>query len=92
MPHPVGRAIVEGARTRGLVIPPVDDADLSIAHGVSGHLGGALIRVGSHHFIAEDCGIECGGSAREAARMRRGRHERGPCLKGPDAAGIDRSA
>lgn len=69
--HPVGRAIVEGARTRGLVIPPVDDADLSIAHGVSGHLEGALIRVGSHHFIAEDCGIECGGSEREAARMRR---------------------
>jgi Cu2+-exporting ATPase len=69
--HPVGRAIVAGARARGLAVPSVADADLSIAHGVSGHLEGALVRVGSHHFIAEDCGVECGGVAGEADRMRR---------------------
>ncbi|MGE4292151.1 MAG: heavy metal translocating P-type ATPase [Desulfovibrio sp.] len=69
--HPVGRAIVEGARKRGLPIPPVDDADLSIAHGVSGHLEGALIRVGSHHYIAEDCGVECDAAAGEAERLHR---------------------
>jgi Cu2+-exporting ATPase len=68
--HPVGRAIIEVAKGRGLAPEPAGRADLSIAHGVSGWLGGELIRVGSHHFIAEDCGIDCSVVADTARRLR----------------------
>jgi len=69
--HPVGRAVVEEASRRSLELLPIRDADFSIAHGVSAVLNGECVRVGSYHFIAEDCGIDCSSVAETAERLRK---------------------
>ncbi len=68
--HPIGRAVVEEARARGLALQAVQNADFSVAHGVSGTVGGQLVRVGSEHFLAEDCGLDCSAVAAEGKKLR----------------------
>lgn len=68
--HPVGRAIVREASRRGLRQVPVREVDFSVAHGVSALLGGERVRVGSHHYIAEDCGVDCSVLAETAQSFR----------------------
>jgi len=68
--HPIGRAILAEARKRGLRIPTPTRTDCSVAHGVSGMVEGVLVRVGSRHFIGDDCGIDCSSLEKPARRFR----------------------
>ncbi|WP_419785967.1 heavy metal translocating P-type ATPase [Pseudodesulfovibrio sp.] len=68
--HPIGRAILAEANRRGLAVPAPEHTDRSVAHGISGTVGGALIRVGSRHFLCDDCGIDCGSLAPQAETFR----------------------
>ncbi|NDV28543.1 heavy metal translocating P-type ATPase [Desulfovibrio sp. JC010] len=68
--HPVGLAIIRNAEERNLTPHPATEIDLTIAHGVSGMVGGKLIRVGNRHFIADDCGVDCSAVSEKAAELR----------------------
>lgn len=68
--HPVGRAIVREAASRDLAPLEVQDCECSIAHGVSGRIAGQRVRVGSRHFIADDCGVDCSELEETATRLR----------------------
>lgn len=57
--HPVASAVVSEATQRGLEPTAVGEVDFIVAHGVSAYLDGKRVLVGSHHFIAEDEGIDC---------------------------------
>ncbi|HSJ80400.1 MAG TPA: copper-translocating P-type ATPase, partial [Thiobacillus sp.] len=58
--HPLGQAIVVGARERGLDIAAVEDFRAVTARGVEGRVDGALVRVGSRRFLEEN-GIDPAG-------------------------------
>jgi Cu+-exporting ATPase len=45
--HPLGRAIVEGAKARGIDIPSVQDFDSDPGLGVWGHVDGRMVRIGN---------------------------------------------
>ncbi|WP_354696640.1 copper-transporting P-type ATPase [Elongatibacter sediminis] len=49
--HPLGRAIVEGAKARDLSIPPVADFDSDPGLGVWGQVGESTIRVGNERLM-----------------------------------------
>lgn len=51
--HPLGEAIVSGAREEGLDVPPVVDFQAITARGVQGRVDDQLIRVGSRRFLGE---------------------------------------
>ncbi len=51
--HPLGQAIVQGARDRGLDVPAVADFRALTARGVEGRVEGQLIRVGSRRLLAD---------------------------------------
>lgn len=68
--HPIGRSIIQETANRGLTPYQASDIDLSIAHGVSGTVQGSLIRLGSRHFINDDCGIDCSVMSRKAKALR----------------------
>ena len=44
--HPIARAVVQGARDRGLDIPPVTDARVEPGAGARAMLDGEIVRVG----------------------------------------------
>lgn len=58
--HPMARAVLEGARQRGIELPPAGQVDFIVAHGVSAYINGARILVGSRHFVEDDEKIDCG--------------------------------
>lgn len=49
--HPFAKAIREGATSRNLSIPPIDDADYKIGYGLRVRIGESIIRVGSMRFM-----------------------------------------
>jgi Cu+-exporting ATPase len=57
--HPLGQAIVLGARERGIEVPEVDGFRAITARGVEGTVDGEHVRVGSRRLLAE-AGIELG--------------------------------
>jgi Cu+-exporting ATPase len=57
--HPLGGAIVAGARDKGLEIPAVRDFKAVTARGVEGRVGDAFVRVGSRRLL-EEAGIALG--------------------------------
>ncbi|MCK4536989.1 MAG: HAD-IC family P-type ATPase, partial [Desulfuromonadales bacterium] len=57
--HPMARAVLEGARQRGIELPPTGQVDFIVAHGVSAYINGARILVGSRHFVEDDEKIDC---------------------------------
>jgi P-type Cu+ transporter len=57
--HPLGQAIVHGARERGVPIPAVEDFRAVTARGVEGRADGRWVRVGSRRLLGE-AGIELG--------------------------------
>lgn len=69
--HPVARAVVREAKARGLPLPPISRVDFIVAHGVSASINGDKILVGSHHFIAEDEGVDCAVFDDAATKLRR---------------------
>ncbi|WP_142849509.1 heavy metal translocating P-type ATPase [Telmatospirillum sp. J64-1] len=57
--HPLGQAIVTGARERGLDVPEVTEFKAITARGVEGKVDGRHVRVGSRRLLNE-AGIELG--------------------------------
>jgi len=68
--HPVARAVVSEARTRGLPFPPISQVDFIVAHGVSAHVDGKRVLVGSRHFLEDDEGVDCSPVRLLARRLR----------------------
>lgn len=68
--HPIGRAILHETQQRGLKAHKAQELDLSIAHGVSGMVRGQKVRVGSRHFIHDDCGIDCSSVSKRVDELR----------------------
>ena len=58
-PHSVARAIVEGARERGLSHDVELHAEVRyvVAHGIAAEVGGVHAVIGSAHFVFEDEGV-----------------------------------
>ena len=52
--HPLGRAVVDAAATRGVALMPVSDVRAIAGMGIQGHVAGQLIKVGSARFIGCD--------------------------------------
>jgi P-type Cu+ transporter len=57
--HPLGQAIVQGARERGLKLPTLEGFKAITARGVEGRIDGRLVRVGSRRLLQES-GIDPG--------------------------------
>ncbi len=57
--HPLGRAMVEGARERGLELPSADDFASETGRGVRARIDGRDVRVGSARWM-EESGVEIG--------------------------------
>jgi Cu2+-exporting ATPase len=68
--HPMGRAIIMEAKKLNLTPGRAKDVDLTVAHGVSGTVRGKLVRVGSRHFISDDCNVDCSALSDRAAKLR----------------------
>jgi len=51
--HPLGEAIVRCARERGLDLPPVEDFQAAVGHGVAATAGGTRVVVGSARHMRE---------------------------------------
>src|SRR5712664_709628 len=50
--HPVGRAVVDGAHQRGLVIPAASAFEAMAGHGVRATVDGRTVWVGSRKLMA----------------------------------------
>ncbi len=51
--HPLGQAIVEGARNRGITVPTVENFKAITARGVEGDVNGQIVYVGSRRLLKE---------------------------------------
>ena len=52
--HPIGRAVVDGARRQGLAVPPAARFSAVAGHGVRAEVDGELIHVGRRKLVAEE--------------------------------------
>jgi Cu2+-exporting ATPase len=68
--HPVARAVVAEALSRGLDLPPISQVDFIVAHGVSAFVEGRRVLVGSRHFLEDDEGVDCFGASRISKELR----------------------
>ena len=66
--HPLGEAIVEGARVRGVAVPATEDFDSVPGHGVKGRVDGRTVLLGNAGFMAES-GVDATGLAGLAAEL-----------------------
>ncbi|WP_018405220.1 heavy metal translocating P-type ATPase [Marinobacter gelidimuriae] len=55
--HPLGRAVVEAALERGVNFPDVEDFQAESGRGVTAHINGEVIRIGSPAFL-DSLGID----------------------------------
>jgi heavy metal translocating P-type ATPase len=69
--HPVGRAIVDGARDAGIDVPEATDFTSVAGHGVRGVVDGVLVHVGRRKLAAE-AGLALSGEMEEAAARLEG--------------------
>lgn len=51
--HPLGQAMVAGARDRGIEVPKVEGFTAHVARGVEGHVGDRHVRVGNRRYLTE---------------------------------------
>lgn len=70
--HPIAKAVVASAASRGLELPAMSQVDFVVAHGVSAYVGDRRILVGSRHFIEDDEGIDCSSVSIKDALRRLG--------------------
>lgn len=56
--HPLARAVVEAARSRGIAIPEVSSVSEKAGLGISGQALGQEVSAGRREFISEACGTE----------------------------------
>ncbi|PIK72336.1 heavy metal translocating P-type ATPase, partial [Methylobacterium frigidaeris] len=66
--HPVGTAVVEAAKRRGLAVGPVQEFEAVPGFGVSGRVAGRKVEVGADRFMAR-LGYDVSGFAPEAVRL-----------------------
>jgi Cu+-exporting ATPase len=66
--HPVARAIVEGARTRGLALERASNFRTEAGHGIEAHVGGHVVRVGTTAWLRQ-AGIDIAPLEAEAERL-----------------------
>lgn len=52
--HPIARAILHAAQDRALALPAIDDATYKVGYGLSVHVNGLLVRVGSSRFMESE--------------------------------------
>ena len=70
--HPLARAVVEAAATRGVTpAAPVHEVATHAGGGIAGEVGGHRVLVGSMRWLA-DRGVECGSAGDDAARLAAG--------------------
>jgi Cu2+-exporting ATPase len=69
--HPVGKAIITESERLGLTIPDSLPDESRIAHGVCTSIEGKTVRVGSRHYIHDDCGIDCSCISNVATDLRK---------------------
>ncbi len=55
--HPLGRAIVEGARARGIEVPPPEAFEAVPGEGARARVAGVEVRVGRRHFALAGDGV-----------------------------------
>jgi Cu+-exporting ATPase len=51
--HPLGQAVVEAAKARGLALSPVAGFDSPTGKGVTGEVGGRTVAIGADRYLAE---------------------------------------
>src|SRR5512132_1734370 len=68
--HPLARAIVEAAETRGLTTAPVSEFDSPVGRGAFGTVGGQRVVLGNAKFMAEQ-GADAAPLAEAAEDLRR---------------------
>ncbi|MFW6238254.1 MAG: heavy metal translocating P-type ATPase, partial [Halanaerobiales bacterium] len=66
--HPLGEAIVRGARDRGLEIKDIDNFDAVTGKGVKAEVGGQEVLVGSRRLM-EEAGIDTSALEEEMVRL-----------------------
>lgn len=52
--HPIARAILQEATRRALSVPTIDDAAYEVGYGMTVHVAGRLIRLGSARFMGQE--------------------------------------
>lgn len=67
--HPLGKAVVQAARRRGLAIPPVHDFEAPVGKGARGTVEGRAVTVGNAAFLHEH-GVDIRALAGAADRFR----------------------
>jgi Cu2+-exporting ATPase len=63
--HPIALAILHRAQELGLELPPTDETQYKVGYGITVHIDGRTIRVGSKRFMEME-GIELTPAVREA--------------------------
>ncbi|OYR43421.1 heavy metal translocating P-type ATPase [Halorubrum sp. Hd13] len=66
--HPLARAIVEGARERGLEVPEPDDFENVPGHGVRATVEGEAVLVGNRKLLADE-GVDASSAAETMERL-----------------------
>ncbi|OYR39861.1 heavy metal translocating P-type ATPase [Halorubrum sp. Eb13] len=66
--HPLARAIVEGARERGLEVPEPDDFENVPGHGVRATVEGESVLVGNRKLLADE-GVDASSAAETMERL-----------------------
>ena len=66
--HPIGRAIVSEALTRGLNLEPVTDFQAIPGRGISAQVNGSLVRFGNQALMG-DVGVPLNGLVEQAYRL-----------------------
>ena len=69
--HPLGAAVVEAAKSRGLVLGNQSEFQSSTGRGVSGRVDGKRVLIGNERLF-EESGIVAAGLAQKAEDLRRG--------------------
>ncbi|MGH9013858.1 MAG: heavy metal translocating P-type ATPase [Acidimicrobiia bacterium] len=64
--HPLGRAIVDDARDRGIAVAAVDEFESVAGHGVRARVDGVIVHVGRRKLMAE-AGLGIAGALEDAA-------------------------
>ena len=64
--HPLGRALLDAARSRGLALSPVQALQAVAGKGIQATVGGRQLRIGSPRWLAE-AGVDLSGEAEAIA-------------------------
>jgi len=67
--HPLGAAVVAGARARGITLGPVDDFKSRTGFGVSGTIDGRRVMIGNRNHLREE-GVDPGALVERADALR----------------------